>query len=33
MNISELEKKLKEDNMLKVHVDGVIKRYVSGDYV
>ena len=33
MNIKEMEKKLEEDGMLKVHVDGVIKKYVSGDYV
>ncbi len=33
MNIEEMEKKLKEDGMLEVHVDGVIKKYVSGDYV
>ena len=33
MTIKEMEKKLEEDGMLEVHMDGVIKRYVEGDYV
>ena len=31
MNIVEMEKKLEEDGMLKVHVKGEIKNYVSGE--
>ena len=33
MTIKEMEIKLEKDGMLEIHMDGVIKKYVSGDYV